>query len=206
MPLLYLSERLRLSKMQISKSRKHRSAMRVTLGMLSCTMVCILITELGKGYVGRLRPHFARACLHPKVPPFSANSEHLKQVFLSDDECLTTNPEAVHDARRSFPSGHTSLAMSGSAYAQLVFTNAARSPAATSEVVSVVFMGLGWASFLFAAWVSASRIVDNAHHVGDVAVGAALGLWCAAVHYWYVQGRNEAIEQSEARKAGEKTS
>lgn len=99
--------------------------------------------------------------------------------------------EELHDARRSFPSGHAALAVAGAAYGQLVLVRLARTPALSNEMAAIV-MFVGWLWLLFSAWVSASRVVDNAHHVGDVAVGAFIGLWCAAMHFWYVVGRTES--------------
>lgn len=187
-----MSERYRLRHNKtLSESRKKSCAIRLSVGLLSCTMISILLIELGKGYVGRLRPSFAWNCLSPSTPPYQ------NRVYTSDEDCPTADRHSLHDGRRSFPSGHASLAVSGAAYGQLTFTRIARSADVVGDVAAILFVGLGWVWFLFAAWVSASRIFDNAHHVGDVAVGALVGVWCAAVHFWFVTGRNEAAQISD---------
>lgn len=199
-------------------------------------MWAVLLIETGKGYVGRLRPYFARICYGSDfkamfTPPLSSSdntadwSSTLTSAITSDTQCPTfSSPSTaaaassndddfdikheLHDARRSFPSGHATLAVAGAAYGQLVLVRLARTPALSNEMAAIV-MFVGWMWLLFSAWVSASRVVDNAHHVGDVAVGAFVGLWCAAMHYWYVAGRTEAevgrvTDESEAIGLGKR--
>lgn len=157
-------------------------------------MMAILTIELGKGYVGALRPSFARVCLSPREPPYTVNEADIKGVYTSDADCPTTDQHALVDARRSFPSGHAALAVAGSLYGQLVLMRCART-ADVSEMAAISAYGFGFAWFLFAAWVSASRIFDAAHHVADVAVGCIVGVWCAVIHFWFVVGRNERAER-----------
>lgn len=196
-------------------------------------MWAVLLIETGKGYVGRLRPYFARICYGNDftsmfTPPSSSDStadwsSTMTKSITSDTQCPTFSlpstaaatedddfdiKEELHDARRSFPSGHATLAVSGAAYGQLVLIRLARTPRLSNEMGAIV-MFVGWLWLLFSAWVSASRVVDNAHHVGDVAVGAFIGLWCAAMHYWYVAGRTEAegrsvTDDSEATRLGKR--
>lgn len=174
-------------------TRARRSALRIALGLLTSTMLTILVVELGKGYVGALRPSFARVCLSPAEPPFPSDAVP-RQVYRANRDCPTDAPHKLEDARRSFPSGHAALAVGGATYAQLVLLRYARAAHISEHAaIAVLLLGASWA--LFAAWVSASRIMDNAHHVADVAVGAVLGLWGAVVHFWFVVGRNERAEQ-----------
>lgn len=200
--MLYYAElhRLSLNPKKTFPSSEHRpAALRVVIGLLSCTMTAVLLVELGKGYVGGLRPSFGRVCFSSSSS--STLSPHLLSPVLSDSDCTTESPKALLDARRSFPSGHAALAVSGAAYGQLSLTRLARS-GGISSVKALVVYAIGWLWLLFAAWVSASRVHDSAHHVGDVAVGALIGLWCAGVHFWYVIGREEAI-QAQANRSHE---
>lgn len=52
---------------------------------------------------------------------------------------------------------------------------------------ALVWYVVGWLVMTGALWVAASRVMDFAHHVGDVAVGGVIGLWAAGMHYAYVE-------------------
>lgn len=157
----------------------------LALGMPSATMLAVLIVEMGKGFVGRLRPSFATLCLgEPAHPAWTS-----LPPILSDLSCPTLDKAALHDARRSFPSGHAALAVCGAAYFQLCLLRAA--PRIEGRWRRLTLYALGWVAMVAAAWVAASRVFDNAHHVGDVAVGSLIGLWTAGVHFWFVVGEIE---------------
>lgn len=206
-PMIYVAEMHTLRERPMSARRRHTSALRMALGLLSCTMISILIIELGKGYVGRLRPSFARVCLTPANPPYNPSTTSaatIRTMYMSDAECPTPDRHSLHDARRSFPSGHASLAVSGAMYGQLVLTRLARE-GIENEIVALGVYAVGWLWMTFAAWVSASRVFDNAHHVGDVAVGSVVGVCAGAVHFWYVLGRNEVAQRREHEKETDKT-
>lgn len=193
-------------KTALSARTRRTCALRLALGLLTCTMVSILIIEMGKGYVGRLRPSFARTCLRPREPPYYAvggggATDGVRGVYVGDAACSGTDAAALVDGRRSFPSGHAALAASGVAYGQLAFGRYARG--VRNGVAGALAMGSGWMWALFGCWVAASRVYDNAHHAGDVAVGALVGLWCAAVQFWYVVGRNDAESMAEEAAGGE---
>lgn len=196
-PIIYAMEKARLDKEgNVSESRGKVLAGRLALGMLTCTMVNIFIVELSKGYVGRLRPSFAQACLDQAAP---YSQEILSRAFLSDADCITNNKEALVDMRRSFPSGHASLGLGGAVYMQLCLTRFAQR--ADGEMKAMGLMVCGWVVTTFGFWVGASRVFDGAHHVGDVAVGFVVGIVAAAVHFWFVVGRN-SIEEKAACAAG----
>lgn len=162
-------------------------------------MLAVVFVEFGKGYVGGLRPSFARACLGPDNTPSSYS-----QPIFSDAECVYPESVALRDKRRSFPSGHAALGLGGAAYTQLYILYAMRRYQGP-ELVATSGNLLGWIVMAFGAWVAASRIVDSAHHVGDVAVGAIVGLWTAAMHFWFISGRNALQEDVvEVRQATRK--
>lgn len=159
---------------------KHPSPTKLALGMPSATMLAVLLVEIGKGYVGRLRPSFASLCL-ADTP---RNIWHTLGPVFSDADCPTLDKAALHDARRSFPSGHAALALCGAAYFQLCLLHVANKVHSVRNRLALY--ALGWFVLTWAAYVAASRVFDNAHHVGDVAVGSLIGLWTAAVHFWFV--------------------
>lgn len=183
-PLIYQTEQAILQKTNPSLPPRRRAlqAARLALGLLPATMLSILFVELAKGYVGRLRPFFASLCL-PDVPP---SARATLDTILSDAACAASDKGPLHDARRSFPSGHAALGVGGAVYVQLYTLYAARR--VDGKAARLIVYAAGWTVMLFGAWVAASRIEDNAHHVGDVAVGALLGVWAAAAHFFFVVG------------------
>ncbi|CDF33921.1 Lipid phosphate phosphohydrolase [Chondrus crispus] len=163
----------------------------LALGLPSATMIAVLIVEMGKGYVGRLRPSFATVCMD--AAPTKAWLD--LPSILSDAACPAADKKLLHDARRSFPSGHAALAVCGAAYFQLCLMRAL--PKMEGSFRRLALYSLGWGAMLWAAYVSASRVFDNAHHVSDVAVGMIVGLWTARVHFLFVAGE---IDRERATK------
>lgn len=153
-------------------------------------MTAILIVELLKSYVGRLRPSFAQACLAQR-PPYPDNL--LSKVFYTDADCPSHDRHLLHDMRRSFPSGHAALGLGGAVYIQLCLLSVAHE--VKDEVTGTALLVLGWLFTTFGFAVGASRIVDAAHHVGDVAVGSLIGMWASAIQFWHVKGRTRRVEQ-----------
>lgn len=184
-PLIFFVEMYFQKKRGISRRRQRHRALRMAMGMYPCTMLAVLVAELGKGYVGRLRPSYARTCLSAMDPPYLDNADILTRKFISDADCISNNHEALEDLRRSFPSGHASLSMAGCAYTQLMLIRSA-SQAKIPHVTATSIYIVSWTVFTFAAWVCASRIYDNAHHPSDVVSGAVIGLWSACAHSFFV--------------------
>ena len=86
---------------------------------------------------------------------------------------------AVREGRKSFPSGHTSLATAGLGYLSFFLLANVRPRADTGS--GAVWRTVAALSPLFlATWIGVSRIRDYWHHWSDVATGAALG---AAIAY-----------------------
>lgn len=128
-------------------------------GLLEATVPTVLITNILKLVIGRPRPYFASVCVG-YVPG-------------SEIEC-TGDAHAVEEARKSFPSGHSSLAFSAAVFlacylaAKLGFGKATGSARTwkTCVVLAPPFV---------AALVAASRTVDYHHHYADIVAGAVLG-------------------------------
>lgn len=199
-PIIYIVER-RVSQNQeqeVSARRVQLTALRFALGMWTSTMVGIMVVELGKGYVGRLRPAFAQACLDP--PPSMILSE-LQARYLEASACTTEDLEGLQDMRRSFPSGHATLAVGGAMYAQLYALYVLKR-VHVSEVVNNLVYFIATVGMVLGYFVAASRVFDNAHHVGDIVAGSVVGLWSACVHFFYVVG---ATERAASRDGKEKT-
>ncbi|KXS11554.1 acid phosphatase/Vanadium-dependent haloperoxidase [Gonapodya prolifera JEL478] len=175
---------------------------RATLGLLVAGGMTLLVTNVLKVSVGRLRPGFIDACLPDpalvslalSAPPGSARS-------LPPSSC--TGPASrIINARQSFPSGHTSYSFAGlgmvGAYVweRVSFGKRRRGKRGAwfdgelrergRRVSLIAFEILGvLVPVMGAALVGISRIEDNKHHWSDVFAGALIGSLSALVAWVY---------------------
>lgn len=139
----------------------------------------VLATDSIKLYCGYLRPIFYAVC----------------QPDATYTSCTATDQGEIDDARKSFPSGHASLAFHGmllfSLYLQQTWGVGRRdggdtsSSARAASVLSLLPMAL-------AGWIAATRVQDNKHFPVDVAAGSVLGGTLAyfAHHLWFGRASN----------------
>lgn len=141
------------------------------LGLLEANGLTMTVTNALKLLVGRPRPHFAAVCI--------------SYVEKSLTQC-SGGAHAVNEARKSFPSGHSSLSFSAAIYASAYIASAvslrksgARAtgePAPTGWKVLVVL----FCPFL-ASLVAVSRIIDYHHNYVDIVAGSIIGAAISAV-------------------------
>jgi diacylglycerol diphosphate phosphatase / phosphatidate phosphatase len=146
-----------------------RSASRLemfALGLVEANGLTVAVTNILKLLAGRPRPHFAAVCV--------------AYVEGSNAEC-TGDEHAVWEARKSFPSGHSSLAFAAAIYTSaylagiisLAQSQHGRNPNGQGP--------LGWkflvvmAPPLLAALVAVSRTRDWHHNYDDIVCGSLLG-------------------------------
>jgi phosphatidate phosphatase len=80
-----------------------------------------VITNVGKITIGRLRPNFLSVC-KPLVDPYKSACLTKSYVIPGVDfECGNANLREVQGARKSFPSGHSSLSFYGMVKNNLIF-------------------------------------------------------------------------------------
>jgi len=126
---------------------------------LALTLVCIV-----KNGIGRLRPDFLARC---------------RPV---EGSC-TGDIASVLEGRKSFPSGHTSLAFAGLGYLSWYLLGklwSCRSLRWSGSLWRLIICLLPW---LLALWVGLTRIEDYWHHWEDVMVGCFLGNLTAFAMY-----------------------
>ena len=84
---------------------------------------------------------------------------------------------AVKEGRKSFPSGHTSLATAGLGYLAFFMLANVRPTNNGGAWRTIVALS----PLFLAAWIGISRVRDYWHHWTDVATGAMLGVAIAYV-------------------------
>ena len=140
-----------------------------------------LITNCGKLIIGRLRPNFLSVC-KPNINPYT--NLCLNKAYLIPDidfQCLQLNLKDLQDARKSFPSGHSSLSFYSMIFLVLIFNHIC----VNSRMIGVLLVRLFQVGFVSSAFmVALSRVTDNKHHPTDVLSGSIIGIVCALVTYW----------------------
>lgn len=141
--------------------------------------VTVVITEVVKRWIGRLRPHFLEVC----KPDFetincfnkTANG-HISNAIYTGGQFCTGNAKKIKEARLSFPSGHASY----STYCMLflIFFLEARLFVTRLHFGKRILQVL---AFIAAMLISLSRISDNQHRPSDVLGGFALGVTVALI-------------------------
>ncbi|KAK4475658.1 hypothetical protein MN116_000635 [Schistosoma mekongi] len=130
------------------------------------------LTDVGKVAFGRLRPNFIDAC-----KPSNYTTTNLG--FISDITCSADKSTGL---RKSFPSGHTSIAIYSAIflclYIQLRFSRYRIYPGIRT-CFQVTYIALGLT-------VGYSRILDNKHHWSDVLGGGLLGFLLALSTLYYL--------------------
>lgn len=138
-------------------------------------MTTLIVTEVGKLSIGRLRPHFIDVCR----PEFGANSTCSFDVgltYIEDYSCSKEgNPRLLYDARKSFPSGHSSLAAYAAVYLGYYFHRRL-----SSQSTLLLKLVLQMVLCCLALFTALSRVTDNKHHWSDVTVGALIGVLVGA--------------------------
>lgn len=146
----------------------------------------LLLTEIGKRMIGRLRPHFLSVC-NPKYSQLNCSVSTLSgiaynSIYTGGSFC-TGNADEIKEARLSFPSGHSSF----SAYTMtfLIVYLEARLPLLRFRFLKVLIQILA-----FIGWyvTSMSRVSDYYHRGSDVIGGSVLG-FVIALHITMVVGK-----------------
>lgn len=144
-----------------------------------------LITNTGKLTIGRLRPNFLSVCKPNIGNPYSNLCSSLSKTYLipgRDFTCNETNLKEVLDAKKSFPSGHSSLSFYSMVFLAL-FINHIWNFYITGKLFPKVIQ-VGLVSFAF--FVALSRSTDNKHHPTDILTGSLIGIICAIITFVYL--------------------
>ena len=151
------------------------------LSFLISTAVSIFVTATIKNLAGAFRPSFYELC-------------GWDTTVLWDGVTNLCTLEAEDNARKSFPSGHSSASFSGLYFLTLYFLGRSRlvSPARygcyKQGGAIMLKLFLCCIPTLLAAWIAITRTVDNRHHYVDIVAGCAIGIASASIAYAYNYG------------------
>ena len=178
-----------LSTQIISKSFSITVVKDIILGAICC----VLLTDIAKYTVGKLRPHFLTLC-NPDYNDICFNED---DFYINDDGeelidefyqkyvnetnvCSLENSELLREARLSFLSGHASYSFYFATFI-INFTNVhTRHLKWGNKIVPVIQLLI----LMLASWISLTRISDFYHHPVDVFCGAITGI---AVAFYYTR-------------------
>ncbi|KAK7478621.1 hypothetical protein BaRGS_00030153 [Batillaria attramentaria] len=128
-----------------------------------------LMTNILKYRLGRLRPHFMEVCQPDYKLLGSAPSSSCFGPYIEQDIC-TGDRDYIFEARLSFPSGHTSIAMYCAVFFVLYLEE--RMP---WQGLTMLRPSLQVAALCLAFYVGCTRVSDYKHHWSDVLGGGILG-------------------------------
>ena len=147
--------------------------------------LCMLITDVIKFSLGRLRPYFLTVC-NPNLEDVCYQVEdeyiegdddsdyyypeviHLKYVV---EENCTGNSDLLKEARLSFVSGHSSISFYIAVFLIIFIKKHIN--------IWILRILLQVAYFVLALWISITRINDYMHHPEDVIIGSIIGMMFA---------------------------
>ena len=171
--------------------------------------ICMLITDVGKYSVGRLRPYFMsvcnpdvdNVCYDMNISNFQQEDNetyyfpdiHHQRYVMDEDTCstLTADKSMLKEARLSFVSGHSSSSFYTSVYLYLL--TASQDDDSSPWILKIL---LQLSSILMAFWISLTRISDYMHHSEDVIIGAIIGAMCAFLMHRFPLYKNKLPSSS----------
>ncbi|KAK7098642.1 phospholipid phosphatase 1-like isoform X2 [Littorina saxatilis] len=136
-------------------------------------VVTHISTNVPKYAIGRLRPHFFTIC----APDLSKVSPD--KAYIEADICTGNDTAAIQEARVSFPSGHSSMAIFVSLFLALYLQRRF-----TWQGMILLKPFLQTVFLLLAFYTCLSRISDYKHHWSDVLAGGLLGVIVAVLVLW----------------------
>ena len=173
--------------------------------------LCLLVTDVSKFSLGRLRPYFMAVCNpdldsvcyhdHIGEPEYDENGTyfypdiHYQRYVDEVDTCTTLDRNVLKEARLSFVSGHASTSF----YAA-VFLTIFMNSYITEWSVRIL---LQIAHILLAIWISITRITDYMHHPEDVVFGCILGIFTALLVHRYSKKDENKVHEYEMKTINE---
>jgi len=160
------------------------------MGFCVSLSLAMFVTTLIKVSVGRFRPDFLSRC--------NVNITKVEQIYntykisseidfgprtLYDTSiCSNTDTHVLNEGRRSFPSGHSAFAFSSLFYLSLYIAGKIHLYDGNYIFWKLLMVV---APNLVALFIALTRIMDYRHHWQDVVIGSFIGIFFAALSYFY---------------------
>jgi len=134
----------------------------------------LLITEVGKHTIGRLRPHFIDVCKPnwDQIRCFEdINGQKVANYIQFHENLCQGDAKLIKEARLSFPSGHSSFTTYSMVFV-IIYLEARLVLQRTRFIKSIIQL----IAFIAAWHTCMSRVSDFKHHYTDVIAGAVIGI------------------------------
>ena len=174
----------------------------------------LLITSIIKSTAGSLRPHFIEVC-----KPDVDCSNHSKYAYHLNYSCQANksydSQKTINQARRSFPSGHSSFSAAVMGFNILYIQYRYRvfdfepnydidSPNVSLDATTAyIRLFLQILSIGVASFTSMSRVMDYHHHLVDVTIGFILGTIIGLLVGQYCIKRPQKLDETSILKTNE---
>lgn len=177
-------------------------SVRVFKDIISGALCCILLTDIAKYSVGKMRPHFLTLC-NADYNNICFNED---AYYIDDDEevlnefyqkyvnetnvCSTENSELLREARLSFLSGHASYSFYFATFLIHFMSDHIKYLKWGSKIIPFIKLLV----IMLASWISLTRINDFYHHPFDVFYGAFTGILVA---FYYHGNKNTSLSRDQ---------
>ena len=151
--------------------------LKLFISLTWCLCSTIMVTAVIKTTVGSLRPYFLSVC-EPNITCLTNNHTLYNAVYICQGG---KNEKAISEARRSFPSGHSSFSAAVMAFNILYIKHRYQVKDWQPRFFKSSDRCLYLRPFLqiclisIATFIAVTRISDHHHHIIDVLVGFLLG-------------------------------
>ena len=173
--------------------------------------LCLLVTDVSKFSLGRLRPYFMAVC-NPNLdfvcydhqieePEYDENGTYFypeihHQRYVDEvDTCTTLDKNVLKEARLSFVSGHASTSFYAAVFLT-IFMNSYITEWSVRILLQITHI-------LLAIWISITRITDYMHHPEDVVFGCILGIFTALLVHRYSKKDENKVDEYEMKTVNE---
>lgn len=150
------------------------------LGLVVNLAITGIITDFLKLWISRPRPDFLARCNAKASAPIDK--------YVGIEVCQLQNFMLLIDGMKSCPSGHSSLAFSGTVYFCLWLNGQFK---LYKKSKSLILQLLSWSYILMAVFIAISRSSDYRHHYEDIIFGSLIGIVVSIIVYFkYFPGLN----------------
>ena len=197
--------------MSCIKNRTWKVLMQGVYKFLLGFSLCLLVTDVSKFSLGRLRPYFMTVCNpdldfvcyhdHIGEPEYDENGTYFypeihHQRYVDEvDTCTTLDRNVLKEARLSFVSGHASTSFYAAVFL-IIFMNSYITEWSVRILLQI-------AHILLAIWISITRITDYMHHPEDVVFGCILGIFTALLVHRYSKKDENKVDEYEMKTVNE---